>query len=545
MSHSTATDRMLEKIQRRLNWGRWSRRCLLNIFWLGLAATLMMPLFWLWEGAEWRTTLLVVPVVLLLAAILAWLMTPRATADDAARAADRAIDGNDLFLTSVRLRDRSGTVGEFAPLVLRDAESAVPRVNAELAAPIVWQRPLGWAASGLAVVLISALLIPQFDPFGTVAAAEVTAKEHKRLKSLQEETKQRKQELRSKQTEAQLSDEVVRSIDDFKKSLRQMQPNNPKRNQERLAKSQEKLGDQWRKTSAEALQKSLQRQNQEQQFGSRHSETLMKWQKELQQGSTESIRKELQDLKEQLQSLAKTEDPAERQEKLRDIEKRMKSLEDFARQSMDSKPLAAALERAMQQLDAARKAAASDEQQQQMAQEALSAMKESLELSELELQEIAQSARDLQEIEKALKTLQEARQANQNKPLDGAACEGCVSLEDYQALYAAMSGGRGSGQGTGGEGFGEGGEVPEDDSVATDFTPEQSKSAITAGKILLSLKSKGLSDSGDAEQNYAGQIDQVKQGVSEAILAEQIPPGYHDNIKHYFDTLKAEEQPPR
>jgi hypothetical protein len=29
----------------------------------------------------------------------------------------------------------------------------------------------------------------------------------------------------------------------------------------------------------------------------------------------------------------------------------------------------------------------------------------------------------------------------------------------------------------------------------------------------------------------------VKQGVSEAIQQEQVPPGYHEAIKKYFDTL--------
>ena len=32
-------------------------------------------------------------------------------------------------------------------------------------------------------------------------------------------------------------------------------------------------------------------------------------------------------------------------------------------------------------------------------------------------------------------------------------------------------------------------------------------------------------------------MNQVKQGVSEAILLEQIPPGYHDSIQRYFDTI--------
>jgi hypothetical protein len=34
-------------------------------------------------------------------------------------------------------------------------------------------------------------------------------------------------------------------------------------------------------------------------------------------------------------------------------------------------------------------------------------------------------------------------------------------------------------------------------------------------------------------------VREVKQGVSEAIQQEQVPPGYHDAIKKYFDTLPA------
>jgi hypothetical protein len=61
---------------------------------------------------------------------------------------------------------------------------------------------------------------------------------------------------------------------------------------------------------------------------------------------------------------------------------------------------------------------------------------------------------------------------------------------------------------------------------------------VTAGKVLLSMQTKGLSDTGEAEENYAKSISEVKQGVSEAILQEQVPPGYHEEIKKYFDTLK-------
>jgi hypothetical protein len=90
-----------------------------------------------------------------------------------------------------------------------------------------------------------------------------------------------------------------------------------------------------------------------------------------------------------------------------------------------------------------------------------------------------------------------------------------------------------------GEGFGEGGEAPEDDAVETDFVDETSKSAIQKGKILLSMKTKGMSDSGEAQKEYRQALEDVKQGVAEAIEQEEIPPGYVDAIQTYFDKIET------
>ena len=85
--------------------------------------------------------------------------------------------------------------------------------------------------------------------------------------------------------------------------------------------------------------------------------------------------------------------------------------------------------------------------------------------------------------------------------------------------------------------MGRGGKVDEDDSAVTDFKTEKSKSQIRAGKVLLSMKTKGLSDRGDAKKNYLSAVRRIKQGVSEAIVQEQVPPGYHEGIKSYFDKI--------
>jgi hypothetical protein len=95
----------------------------------------------------------------------------------------------------------------------------------------------------------------------------------------------------------------------------------------------------------------------------------------------------------------------------------------------------------------------------------------------------------------------------------------------------------------GGPGQGEGNIAPEDYSRNQEFQSETSKSAVQAGKVLLSMKSKGLGEKGQAVQDYRGLLQQIKQGASEAILQEQIPPGYHEGIQSYFDTLEPANGP--
>src|SRR5262249_19248596 len=152
------------------------------------------------------------------------------------------------------------------------------------------------------------------------------------------------------------------------------------------------------------------------------------------------------------------------------------------------------------------------------------------------------SAKDLKALEEALKVVQMAKQLNDQEKLDGEMSE-AATIEEYAEFYAQLiaqlggveEGDDEEGDGLGDAGMGRGGKAPEDDSVETDYKPEQSKPAVTAGKVLLSVKTKGMSDKGDASKEYKSLIQKVKQGYSEAILQEQIPPGYHEGIKSYFD----------
>jgi hypothetical protein len=230
------------------------------------------------------------------------------------------------------------------------------------------------------------------------------------------------------------------------------------------------------------------------------------------------------------------------------MKERLQTLEKFARENVDKKELAEALKRVSKQLDLSK--------QGDLSKDALAAAMESLELSEMEMEQLGQAAQDLKALEDALKTLQLAKRLNDKDKLDGRDTQGMKGMSDYEKFYkemlAKMGGecqgegkcpgcpqcqGKGNGNGLGGQGIGKGGEAPEDNSIKNDFKTEQSLSAVKAGKVLLSMKAQGLGEKGVVAQDYRGLIQQVRQGVSEAIEQEQIPPGYHDGIKSYFDTL--------
>jgi hypothetical protein len=129
--------------------------------------------------------------------------------------------------------------------------------------------------------------------------------------------------------------------------------------------------------------------------------------------------------------------------------------------------------------------------------------------------------------------------------LDGADGKDGDSQEDYAALFAAKMAelqqqedpnGQPGGL-NGGPGPGDGAKRTEDDAAKTAFKSEKSKSMLADGKMLLQWQSKDVGETGERAEQFSAAVRGVKQGVSEALQAEQVPPGYHDAIKKYFDTL--------
>lgn len=492
-------------------------------------------------GGDWLTpaSLLVVPVI---AFAVAAIWHKRPTLLDAARVADQHAGSRDLFLTVALIEN---SAGEFQNLVTRSAEERAAKVFPAAVVPFGGGRKVGIACIAVLLVAGGFLWLPTLDPFGKVQAATVAGERQKLLEQTKKATEERTAQLKKEEPDAPLSEETQKAIENLKAALNKMQPREREGNFKELVAQQKMLGDKWRKMSGEKLKDLLSQNPQAQQFGAMDREKLEKWGRELREGSTKGLQQELEELKEQLRELAKTDDPVKKAELEQKVKKRMKELANFAAEKANSKPLAAALQRAMKQLEMSRMEGMNNE-------ESLEAAEKSLDLTKLELKELAQSAKDLKALEEALKVLQQARQLNDKEKLDGAETEGADSLEDYAEFYAELmaqlgltegdgegdgEGEEGDGEGLGGRGMGNGGKAPEDDSVETGFKTEQSKSAVTAGKILLSVKTKGMSDRGDAKREYRDLVEKVKQGYSEAILQEQVPPGYHEGIKKYFDNF--------
>jgi hypothetical protein len=99
----------------------------------------------------------------------------------------------------------------------------------------------------------------------------------------------------------------------------------------------------------------------------------------------------------------------------------------------------------------------------------------------------------------------------------------------------------GQGAGTGRPGRGQGGIVPEDEGISTGFETDLAESALSAGRNLLEWKERAVNAPGDAPEEYDAAVEAVKEGVDEAIVDEQVPPGYHGVIKQYFDTLEGDD----
>jgi len=544
MSNQPVSVTLLNQVQNRLRAASFARALhwwTLGAFVLACATVLAVRLLGLLpESRQPLAWLLVFPAV---AAGAAWLFYRRVEKTAAARAVDRHAKTDDLFLTLATL---SSSAGEYQPLVEQSAARVAPRIVPANVVPYKVERPIGMQAGVLCILALLVWLLPTLDPFGNVEAATKVEKAKKEIELVRKTIKTREEKLSQEvKTAQERDDKLNEQMKELMASLRQMRPLEKKPNSKVLQDHRGSLNDMWKNVSSEELREMLSQSISDQQFGGQRTQKMNEWLKQLQQGNSEMLQQQLDQAKETMEAMLEAKTPEDRQKLASQLRRQLQDLKKFSSEKASSPELENALNQALKALEAlaAKKQSgeATSEEEMQMAQEAAEALRESLELSKTELQELARSAKEMKQLEEALKTLQQAEKLNSDGQLDGEQCEGCKSLAEYAAKYAGM----------GKDGQAErdtpGAMQDEDDSDPEGYKDEKTKTQIQAGKVLLSIKTKEAATEKDFDpeelKKYESTVSEIKSGVQAAIENEQIPPGYVDGIKSYFDNLDSADSP--
>lgn len=537
---------LLNQVQNRLRAASFARALhwwTLGAFVLACATVIAVRLLGLLpENRQSLAWLLVLPAA---AACAAWLFYRRVERTAAARAVDQHAKTDDLFLTLATL---SSSAGEYQPLVEQSAAKVATRIVPANVVPYQVERPIGMQAGVLCILALLVWLLPTLDPFGNVEAATKVEKAKKEIELVRKAVKTREEKLSQEvKTAQERDDKLNEQMKELMASLRQMRPMEKKPNSKVLQDHRGSLNDMWKNVSSEELREMLSQSISDQQFGGQRTQKMNEWLKQLQQGNSDMLQQQLDQAKETMEAMLEAKTPEDRQKLASQLRRQLQDMKKFSSEKASSPELENALNQALKALEAlaAKKQSgeAMSEEEMQMAQEAAQALRESLELSKTELQELARSAKEMKQLEEALKTLQQAEKLNSDGQLDGEQCEGCKSLAEYAEKYKKMM----AGMGQGGEGEREEGGSPmdEDDSDPEGYKDEKTKTQIQAGKILLSIKTKEAATEKDFDpeelKKYESTVSEIKSGVQAAIENEQIPPGYVDGIKSYFDNLDSSD----
>ena len=516
MSH---TQRLLRQTGARLFVARLGARCqqvALGGAGLYLALLLGARLLGVLPDHFTPISLLAIPA---LALIGAFAFARKSATSDVARVIDTRSQSRDLFLTAALLDEAPG---EFRPIVVEQAEQRAAGLDAAKLVPFRWARGLWQVTASLGILAVGIEFLPALDPFRKAEARWTASQQEQKLRETRKATALRSEQLAAEANRQ--TEQVQRALADLDETFKEAKPEQKEPTLQRLAEQQRELGEMWRKVNNELPRFDKAGQS----FGTADPKKLQQWREELKKGDVSAVKKEIGDLRDQLRKLEQMPDSAEKRAAREKLAQQLNELAQAMKQEVNSPQLATALQRALDQLG-------------QNSKSGMDGAADSLQLSEQELSQLAQAMKDGQALEDALKNLQMARQLGELGQLDGEECKNCQGMSDYAALFAAKCAGLQPGEGGSGmgPGIGNGAKRPEDESAKTAFKSEKSPSQLTAGKMLLEWKTKEVGDTGARSEDFREGMQRVKQGVSEAIQQEQVPPGYHEAIKKYFDALPA------
>lgn len=550
MDPSSKSIQLLKSVARRMRITLFASR--LEWWLIGCAVVYLLALTtsrltgWYVEYFE-LYTLAIIPAVALIGA----LFTHRAPEpEDAARAIDKNLGSKDLFLTVAMLDNAPGV---YQPIVAHQAESRASEVQPDKVITYQWQRGLSNVALATAILMLVLFFVPQLDPFGQVEASENEQKKKEQLADAKKSNALRKKNL-EKVLEEQKNSPAKLALKNLKKSFDQMKPRDKEINKAKIDQHRKQVSDLWKKKMEKGVDQMLKQSSVKQQFGQMMNPKMQQWKKELSDGNTKGLQKELEDLKKLSDDIKKESDPEKRKKLEKELQKRLQNLSNFAKENLDNPQLNQALNNALMQMQAAQSgnnksndSKSANPQGNTPQNQALQDLAESLDLSKMELDKLGQQMKEMQNLEEALEALQQAQKLNKMGKLDGEACKECKGMKDYAEHFKSMCEGSGQGQGnkpgrgTGKRGLG-GGTPEEDESTITNYKDEKDPTRLGAGKML-SIKTRGVSESGESKTDYAKTVQQLKEAAGEAIVKEQIPPSVRGAVQKYFDNIEKVAEP--
>jgi hypothetical protein len=379
----------------------------------------------------------------------------------------------------------------------------------------------------LAVLGLGVYVLPQCDPFGLHQRQKLLAEQREQVRQISKATDTRAALLEQKRAGEQ-TEAVKQAVANLEKTFQDAKPNDKTGTLARLNEQQKLLGQLWKQTSEEKLKNALNLPPPAQSFGLADPAKAQQLQSDLQKGDVSSANKELDELKQKAQELAAAKDPVEREKLRQELMDRLQSFKDTLDQQLNSQAVDTDLQRALEQLALSNLP--------ELSGESLKGMSDSLKLTQEELQQLAKAMADMKNIEDALKALQLAKTLHNLKPLDGQDFAKLGDLAAYAAFCEGQCKSLCAGMGMN-AGYGYGPRPYGDDTAASDFKPEKSASLLQPGRMLMEWKTREVSEAGPAREEYLRALQDVRQQASEAVVQEQIPPGYQTSIKQYFDTL--------
>ena len=191
-------------------------------------------------------------------------------------------------------------------------------------------------------MLASLQFLGQRDPFGRQLLRNRERDRERHLQETRKATAARIETLRLEKPDAANSRVVDAAIQDLKSTFGQMKPVDKSGNLKALTAEQKQIGELWRKISESQASKSLSDKAMDQSFGRGENDKAAEWTKELQEGKTEALKKELDSIKEESKKLEEVKDPAAKQAAQNRISQRMQDVADALKKNAGSPALQAA-----------------------------------------------------------------------------------------------------------------------------------------------------------------------------------------------------------